>query len=272
MTTADGFLFPPLGVFPLLLRVLQATTKSEKADTIQSLQAKVEDLKLTREKALLHSQSIWETDDKSESLSSEGQSERNSIDTTDTPSLENLVESLQGDVEALLELGLALEDPVSDLPSVPEEPASPPKVQPEELPFQPFFEGIKQKYPQCLDSLARWMSKALYETAIRLTEERRAAVSRPPEFFRFTGKLPKDSGYGTSIRDTATHSSVGLQESSVAAGSTYARTLASYDDAGDGTVKTPFPSQPKNLQIGEKFPCIACGRQVAKSERPSAWR
>ncbi|KAL2183026.1 hypothetical protein L209DRAFT_526334 [Thermothelomyces heterothallicus CBS 203.75] len=55
-------------------------------------------------------------------------------------------------------------------------------------------------------------------------------------------------------------------------GSSYARTLASYAEVDEGDTKTPLPSQPEGLQVGQKFPCIACGRQVAKSERASAWR
>ncbi|KAK5655514.1 hypothetical protein OQA88_5785 [Cercophora sp. LCS_1] len=258
--------------FPVLLPILRTAAPETSAhDAIQALQAKVEELKLTREKALLHSQSISDADDKSESLTSEGQ-QGSPACTTEVSPIEDVIESLQSDVEALIDLVPALEDPFSETPSVREEPAPPPKVTAELPKFQPFLDGIKQKYPRCHHSLAQWMSKSLYDTAMRLTQERRVAVSKPADFLRVPGHLPKDSGYGTSIRDTGTNESAGLQESSVVAGSTYARTLASYDDVGDGTTKTPFPSQPKNLSIGDKFPCIACGRQVAKSESASAWK
>jgi hypothetical protein len=188
----------------------------------------------------------------------------------DNSSLEDVLESLKNDVDALIELGPCLEDPIPDT-LVAEAPALPRQVTADNYKYQTFFEGIKQKFPQCDDDLARALSKAFYDTTMRLHSERQTASWEAVEQPKVTSTLPKDSGYETSLKDTS-HEPESFHESSIATGSSYARTLASYADVDDRTTRTPFPSQPKDLKIGENFCCIACGRQVAKSESGAAWR
>ena len=219
------------------------------------------EIKQLRDEASLHAQSQPDSDDTGSS--------------TDTPesdksSLDEVLESLKSDVEILIDYGPYLEDPIRD--TIIKEPTAPPPELTEFTKYQMFFDGIKQKYPQCDDGLAKAMSKCLYDTTMRLHGERQVAATPHSPLAVFRGKLPKDSGYGTSIRDLS-HISDGPLDDSIAAGSSYARTLASYAEVDDnGNTKTPFPSQPKELRIGQKFPCIACGRQVAKSEKTSAWK
>ncbi|KAK1757302.1 hypothetical protein QBC47DRAFT_153916 [Echria macrotheca] len=242
-------------LLPSMLRVLRLTPLDSNQIIIQTLEAKAKEVKLIRDEASLHAQS---TDSEDTESSSDGP-------TSDKSTLEDVIESLKSDVELLIDLGPSLEDPIRDT-IVKELPAPPPEAT-ELSKYQPFFDGIKQKYPQCDNSLAQSMSKALYETTIRLSGERQSAAS-PQATAVFRPKLPKDSGYGTSIRDENTLAA----DETPAAGSLYARTLASYAEVDEGSTRTPFPSQPKDLAIGQKFPCMACGRQVAKSERPSAWK
>jgi hypothetical protein len=135
------------------------------------------------------------------------------------------------------------------------------------------LDGIKQKYPEIDVDLADALGKALYDNTRRLIMDRQmASAETATKSGPVTGGLPKDSGYETSIRKASQQQSNALRDDSIAAGSSYARTLASINDGDDGVTRTPFPSQPKGLKTGDKFSCIACGRAVAKSEQTSAWR
>ncbi|KAL2147631.1 hypothetical protein VTI28DRAFT_8085 [Corynascus sepedonium] len=250
-------------LLPSIIQVLQAVScKSGQSDSIKALQRTAKEFESTRDKASQHVQSNADSDNSE--ISSDGA-------VSDASSLEEILECLKSDVEILIDLEPCLEDPIRDT-ILKEKPAPPPEI-PEFTRYQPFFDGIKQKYPQCDDGLARSISRSLYDTTMRLHAERQQAasvISTNPPVYR--GKLPKDSGCGTSIQDPSHGSDDDTQRDNMPAGCTYARTLASYAEADEGDTKTPFPSQPKELITGQKFPCIACGRQVAKSERASAWR
>jgi len=186
--------------------------------------------------------------------------------------LEDVLENLKSDVEALVELGPCLEDPIRDT-LVTENPAAPSQLAPDDTKYQAFLDGIKQKYPQCDLSLAHALSKALYDNTMRLHRERQvASLEAGAKFGPIRGGLPKDSGYESSLKEASQPQSIVPRDDSIAAGSSYARTLASFDDGDDGLARAPFPSQPKGLKTGDEFPCNACGRRVAKSERASAWR
>jgi hypothetical protein len=251
-----------------MLQILKAAHLEREQDcpvqTLQTLQSKARDVELIREQATMHVELNPDPDDKPKD-------DRDSTSAhSDNSSLEDVLENLKSDVDALIELGPCLEDPIQDT-LVAEAPASPPQVTADSYKYQTFFEGIKQKFPQCDDDLARALSKAFYDTTMRLHLERQTASCEAVEQPEVTSKLPKDSGYQTSLKDPSREPE-SFHESSVATGSSYARTLASYADVDDGTTRTPFPSQPKDLKIGENFRCVACGRQVAKSESGAAWR
>lgn len=228
---------------------------------VETLQNKKKQIELIRDGAIQQVQIQSDSDD-SETNSEESAS--------DGLSAEELLESLKNDVELLIDLEPCLEEPIPDF-NLKETPALHPEDS-EFIKYQPFYDGIKQKYPQCDDSLARSMSKSLYDTTMRLHAERQAAaapvVTKPDVHGE---ELPKDSGYGTSIKDPSLGSS-DVPEDNMPAGSSYARSLASYAEVDEGDTRIPLPSQPEGLKVGQKFPCIACGRQVAKSERASAWR
>jgi hypothetical protein len=236
-----------------------AYSEREQDYPVQSLLYKARNVEFIREQATMHVQLNPDLDDKPK-----GDGDR-TIAHSDSSSLEDVLENLKSDVDALIELGPCLEDPIQDI-LVPEAPASPPRVTADNYKY--FFEGIKQKFPQCDDGLARALSKAFYDTTMRLNLERQTASFQAVEQPEVTSKLPKDSGHETSLKDSGYETGL----NSVTTGSSYARTLASYADVDDGTTRTPFPSQPKDLKIGESFRCIACGRQVAKSESGTAWR
>ena len=252
-------------LLPAVLRVLQdAHVEREHGHAAETLVAKAKAVVSIKEQAAMHVPLNSDSDDNLDD---------DSDDTThrsDTPSLKDVLESLKNDVDALVELGHSLEDPVPDTlvtgPSVLSL-----QVGSGEYMYHTFFEGIKQKFPECDDSLAMALSKALYDNTMRLHAERQAAGSSVVEEPEVAGKPVKDSGYGTSLRDSA-HDQGALHESAWATGSSYASTLASCADVDDRGVRTPFPSQPKDLRVGESFCCIACGRRVAKSESGAAWR
>ena len=251
-----------------MLQIMEATYLEREEDCpvqpLLMLQSKAKDVESIREQATMHVELNPDPDD-------ELKDDRDSTSAhSDNYSLEDVLENLKSDVDALIELGPCLKDPIQDTLVV-EAPASPPQVTADNYKYQAFFDGIKQKFPQCDDDLARALSKAFYDTTMRLHLERQIASCEAVEQPEITSKLPKDSGYETSLKDPSREPE-SFHESSVATGSSYARTLASYADAEDGTIRTPFPSQPKDLKIGENFCCVACGRQVAKSESGAAWK
>jgi len=246
-----------------MLQILKAAyLKREQDYPVQTLQSKARDVESIRAQAMMHVQLNPDPDDKPKDDSD------SMIAHSDNSSLEDVLENLKSGVDALIELGPCLEDPIHDI-LAPEKPASPPQVTVDNYKY--FFEGIKQKFPQCDDDLARALSKAFHDTTMRLYSERQTASCEAVEPPEVTSKLPKDSGYETSLKDPSREPE-SFHESSIATGSLYASTLASYADVDDGTTRTPFPSQPKDLKIGENFRCVACGRQVAKSESGAAWR
>ena len=224
---------------------------------VQRLQSKARKVELIRDEATWHVQLNPDPDDKPKD---NGDS---TIAHSDNSSLEDVLEDLKSDVDALIELGPCLEDPIQDT-LVAEAPAPPPQVTADNRGYQTLFESIKQRFRQCDDNLARALSKAFYDTMMWLNSERLNS-ERQTASCEAVGKLPKDSGYGTSLKDS-------FHESSAATSSSYASTLASYANVDDGTIRTPFPSQPKDLKIGKNFSCVACGQQVAKSESGHAYR
>lgn len=248
-----------------MVSILEAVQQEHTADSLRNLQSKAEDIKSVKKEAAMHARSYADADDKwaddDDSPSSQ----------SDSSILEDALENLKSNIEALVELGTCLEQPVKD--TIFNEPVAPPVLVAADssLKYQAFFDGIKQKFPRCDDSLARALSKAIYETTMRLHRERQEASGEATDKPDLRSEFQKDSGYETGPKEPS-HLSEGLGEGSIARGSSYARSLASYADAEDGTTRTPFPSQPKDLRIGEKFPCMACGRLVAKSEASDAWR
>lgn len=259
-------------LLPVAVQVLKLVIPTPQVpEHLEPLQLKAREIKSIRDEASLHAQSLSESDDKPVWPERKDGSESPAVHSDDSAVLEDVLETLKSDVDALVELGPLFEEPIRDT-LVTEKPAAPPMVAVDDGKYQPFLDGIRQKYPECDLSLARALSKALYDNTMRLHVARQTAA-----IHETAGKpgpmvgLPKDSGYETSLKE-ASQVSNSQRDNSIAAGSSYARTLASYDDADDGTTRTPFPSQPKDIKTGEEFPCIACGRQVAKSERGSAWR
>ncbi len=249
-------------LFPAILYVLKTAHPDDKHEKrARALELKASDAKSIKDQVSLHIRSPRDTDDKSRD---DGDS---SSASSEDPSLEDVLDNLKTDVEALVELGPRLKDPIQD--TLVEAPAPPPEVMTDNS--QAFFVGIKQKLPFCDDSLARALSKALYNTTRRLLAERQMTTpkgSNPPDL---VSEPNKDSGYETGVK-APTHQADSFGENGIVSGLSYARTLQSYADADDGQARTPFPSQPKDLRIGDKFPCPACGRQVAKSEHTSAWK
>ena len=241
----------------LLPPILQALGSQVGKD----LQLKAKEIRLIADHAGLHAQSTPDSDDVLESSAGGGESPGTF---SDNSSLGDVLENLKSDVDALIELRSVLEDPIKDTlfmekVAVPQPSAGNPQ-------HQAFFDGIKQKHPRCDDTLAIALSKAIYDTAMRLHGERQAAILKASK------PVIEDSGYGSMQKSSHAPDDGSIQNQTVPAGSSYARTLASFAETEDGTSKTPFPSQPAHLKVGEKFPCIACGKQVAKAETGSAWR
>ncbi|KAH0559216.1 hypothetical protein GP486_004266 [Trichoglossum hirsutum] len=245
-------------LLPPMLQILMA----HQLEWEQELQRRATEVDLVREKASMHVQLYPDLHDRPKD---DGDS---STASSNNSSLEDALESLRDDIEALIELGPCLREPIPDL-LIPDVPAPPPQGTTDKC--QTFFDGIKQKFPYCDDSLARALSRALYDTMMRLQSKRQTASGEAVKQPELASKPPADSGYGTGLKDPS-QDPESFHEGSITMGSSYAHTLASYADVDNGTTRTPFPSQPKNLKIGESFHCVACGQQVAKTESGAAWR
>ncbi|KAK0632476.1 hypothetical protein B0T14DRAFT_560164 [Immersiella caudata] len=255
-------------LLPATIQVLEAASQG---DSVAALCSKAKEIKLIRDEASLHAQSLPGSDERLGITGHNDSSDSPSVE-SDASSLADVLEDLKTDVDALVELSPCFEDPICDT-LITESAVCPSQLTANDNKWQTFLDGINQKYPHCDPGLALALGKALYDSTMRLHAERQAASA---EAFTkpgpYAGGLPKDSGYETSLREASQQHSTGPRDDSIAAGSTYARTLASIDDGDDGITRTPFPSQPKDLKTGDKFPCMACGRPVSKSERTSAWR
>ncbi|KAK4451548.1 hypothetical protein QBC34DRAFT_57509 [Podospora aff. communis PSN243] len=255
-------------LLPAMAQVLEAASQG---DSVQTLRSKAKEIKLIRDEASLHAHSLPGSDDRLGITEPTDSSASPSVQ-SDTSSLADVLEDLKTNVEALIELAPCFEDPIADT-LVTESAVGPSQLAANDTKYQTFLDGINQKYPTCDPGLALALSKALYDSTVRLHAERQAASEALTKSGPIKGGLPKDSGYETSLRDASQQQTMVPRDDSISGGtSTYARTLASIDDGDDGVTRTPFPSQPKGLKVGDKFPCIACGRPVSKSERASAWR
>ena len=184
--------------------------------------------------------------------------------------LDEVVDILRSDVESLMDLGPRLDEPLKDF-FVDEEAAWADTRS--HGPVQIFGDNIRAKYPRCDESLVAALSKANYETMMRLIRERdRASISRmskSPLLAAMGRQLAKsqidhDSALGSSLPTTS------QPHDTDAMGSSYARTVASFKE--NGVTRTRIPPQPKDVEVGQPFPCPACGKLVFKSRRPEPWK
>ncbi|KAK4211000.1 hypothetical protein QBC37DRAFT_427857 [Rhypophila decipiens] len=268
-------------IHPTMLDIFRET---QLESPIQRLETKLERIRSIKAEASLHAQNSADSE-YDDGIKSASSSDGYGPGTpSDSSSLEEALETLKYEVEALIELTPSLEDPIQDTIVDTHEKAAAPQAQGsshEDCKYLTFLDGIKQKSPQCNDALATAIGKAIYRTTIRLQAERDAAAN--PQLSLGVGRpekaaselFPRDSGYDTATRDPSQRLNNLPAQSTTSLGSgretDYARTLNAYKD-DDGTISTPFPSQPKELKIGDKFACVACGRQVAKSQSGAAWR
>lgn len=188
--------------------------------------------------------------------------------------LEEVIMSLKTDVECLMDMGPRFRNPVPTRGIDPETKCD----QPPWDPLEHFSERIRSRFPNCHPDLVSACAKDVYDTLLRLHETREAAAaSGTPER---RAKEQPDSGFFSSSSLTASGPQQpaparardqALPAGSDLDGSSTAQTVLSFTD-DDGTRRTSFPSQPKDIAIGESFPCVACGKQVAKARSPRAWK
>src|SRR2546421_2061799 len=122
-----------------MLQIMKATYLEREEDCpvqpLLMLQSKANDVESIREQATMHVELNPDPDDKLED-------DRDSTSAhSDNYSLEDVLENLKSDVDALIELGPCLEDPIQDI-LVAEAPASPPQVTADNYKYQTFFEGV----------------------------------------------------------------------------------------------------------------------------------
>lgn len=186
--------------------------------------------------------------------------------------LEEVIMSLKNDVECLMDMGPRFQNPIPTRGIDPEAKCD----QPLWDPLKHFSERIRSRFPSCHPDLVSACAKDVYDTLLRLHETREAAAaSGMPER---RAKEQPDSGFFSSSSLTASGAQQpvpprdqALPSGASLDGSSTAGTVLSFTD-DDGTRRARFPPQPKDIAIGESFPCVACGEQVAKARSSKAWK
>ena len=188
--------------------------------------------------------------------------------------LDEVVDILRSDVESLMDLGPRFDEPLKDI--FEDEEVAQADVDSDD-PVQVFRVNIQAKFPKCADSLVTALSKANYDTMVRLIRERDRAGSTETERSSLLAgpgqhlaaskagdnrTLFRDSALGTSLPET--------RQTYLNMTSSYAQTVASFGD--DGVTRTRIPPQPKDVGVGRPFPCPACGKRVFKSRNLDPWK
>lgn len=170
-------------------------------------------------------------------------------------SLLDTIETLLNEVEYLSDLGPRLEEPVPDCPT--SDRSAPPRTPSYWDPAVYFADRVLTKFPECNSSLADALGRANATSMARLQARREATydeggvVNAPG--IADKGTVFQDSGLGTSLPAT----------------SSYAATVVSY--GGDGQTRARIPPLPVDIEIGQRFPCTACGEYVEKRDM-RAWK
>jgi hypothetical protein len=197
----------------------------------------------------------------------------------DHAELRLLAASMKTDVESLMLLGPCFEEPVPDIILVEEQPATAPVAAPGLE--QVFYNRIKAKFPECNDRLVLALGKANFQAVERLKKERESQAQADEPVLHQLGSyvvgtaakstINTDSGYGMSVPSSGKLSTLCVPGLSIpAAASSYAPTIMSF--GGTGSDRTRIPAQPKDVAIGKNFRCLACGKQVVKSNSVRAWK
>ncbi|KAI0888800.1 uncharacterized protein GGS22DRAFT_152372 [Annulohypoxylon maeteangense] len=185
---------------------------------------------------------------KEASLDTEDDNTGGYIELANAQTLENVTEALLAEIENLLDLGPRLEDPVLDSP-IGEHPIFS-RVPDPWNPIQFFSNRVLSKFPKCDSDLAVALGKANWHAFQRIAskqadtpvdENRAQTVGNAITEF-------KDSGLGTSVAST----------------NNYAATVISY--RRDGEKRASIPPLPSNIEEGQLFPCIACGKEIEKRD------
>ncbi|KAI1477869.1 hypothetical protein F4774DRAFT_387977 [Daldinia eschscholtzii] len=182
----------------------------------------------------------------------------------DDEALRHAIEELLVEIGYLSDLGPILEEPVPDHPT--EEPP-PFKIDDTEGPTRYFVNRVLSRFPKCNHKLANTLGKANWSSTIRLLAKRKAALEPGPtnvDMDNPVGETPrfKDSALGSSL-PTGFHTDPILHTSS------YETTLISYCE--DGTTRARIPPLPSDIDEGQFFPCITCGRNIEKRDIKS-WK
>ena len=195
---------------------------------------------------------------------------------SDDASMDEVAGSLKTDVECLMDMGPRFRDPLPNSVADPD-PAKNQDAHPDsaEAPWDPvklFSDRIKTKFPKCHPNLVFSCSKSVYDTLLRLHECRERATI--PEVPQKRMHDPPDSALGTSLTGDdrePPQPRVPLSGGASLAGDSKAPTIFSFIGE-DGNTRARFPSQPKDVSIGQPFSCMGCGRRVVKSQSTRSWK
>ncbi|OTB00147.1 hypothetical protein M426DRAFT_244196 [Hypoxylon sp. CI-4A] len=197
--------------------------------------------------------SLLELSDTPDDLDSESESSEEEVEASaeEEPDAKRFfrksrIKALLDEIELLVDLGPRLEEPVRDF-DINQQPAPPEPWSAAHY----FTDRVFTKFPKCDIKLATVLGKLNWDTMKRLHTTRESVANEPASSSK--APLNRDSGYGTSV-PTA---------------SSYAMTILSYSQ--DGVTRTKIPPLPKDIDKGQLFGCIACGRHVEKQNMRS-WK
>lgn len=168
------------------------------------------------------------------------------------------IEELNEYVGCLIELDLALENPVLD-PDVIEKQGQQHNASLELEQHHYFYLRIKDLFANISDDIAAHLGKAHWHRYCQLSEIRRNAEEQekktPEVLDSQDSKTWHDSGIGTSIQT----------------GTVYAKTIHSKVSAMGYGKYSPFPPLSKEAKSGDPFQCDACGQCIVVT-KPRLWK
>jgi hypothetical protein len=183
---------------------------------------------------------------------------------SDSDSIDEVVEDLKVNVECLMELGRLFDASLPDV-SKKEKDADDGIVK-QWTPEAAYTQKIGQRFPSAEPALVSWLGQRNWARYLRCQEMRNKQEATPQEEGLVTSHMAPEAA-GTLAGSSKFHDS-GLG-SSLPSSSFYAETIMSY--SGIDGERTRIPRLTDAAKKGEPFTCVACGQSV-RIMHNSAWK
>ena len=135
-----------------------------------------------------------------------------------------------------------------------------------------FGDRVSRRFPQASAELVTRLAKANLERFLRTKSEREANCLARERAQMGLGDAGEGQPCGTAQSEMGTKFHDSGIGTSIATPSSYAETVMSYGQKGNGDEKTlKIPPLPDDAKGGQKFECVACGNLVTITSN-SAWK